>query len=109
MLGRKRKVWGIEREVLEMVNEAAKETYPNEFVATLRAEEGVVTELLLLPGTIQGTRSGVLLLHMLPIDFSIVGTAHSHPSGILRPSITDLNRFYGRIMVIVFYTPGMVG
>jgi proteasome lid subunit RPN8/RPN11 len=93
MLGRKRKVRGIEREVLEMVNEAAKDTYPNEFVATLRAEEGVITELLLLPGTIQGTRSGVLLLHMLPIDFSVVGTVHSHPSYSNRPSQADLAMF----------------
>ena len=76
-----------------MVNEAAKETYPNEFVATLRAEEGVITELLLLPGTIQGTRSGVLLLHMLPIDFSVVGTVHSHPSYSNRPSQADLAMF----------------
>ncbi|MEM2586833.1 MAG: hypothetical protein QXV23_00905, partial [Candidatus Bathyarchaeia archaeon] len=33
----------------------------------------------------------------------IVGTFHSHPSGILRPSITDLNNFYGRIMIIAAY------
>jgi len=76
-----------------MVNESAKETYPNEFVATLRAEEGVVTEVLLLPGTIQGTRSGVLLLHMLPIDFSVVGTVHSHPSYSNHPSEADLALF----------------
>jgi len=30
-----------------------------------------------------------------------VGTAHSHPSGDLTPSPTDLNRFLGRVMVIV--------
>ena len=40
---------------------------------------------------------------MLPIDFSVVGTAHSHPSGILRPSVEDLNNFYGRIMVIAAF------
>jgi proteasome lid subunit RPN8/RPN11 len=89
----KRRIWGIEREVLEMVNESAKETYPNEFVATLRAEEGVITEVLLLPGTIQGTHSGVLLLHMLPIDFSVVGTVHSHPSYSNHPSEADLALF----------------
>ena len=98
----RRKVWGIEREVLEMVNESAKDTFPNEFVATLRAEEGVVTEVLLLPGTIQGTRSGVLLLHMLPIDFSVVGTVHSHPSHSNHPSGADLALFgrFGNTHVI---------
>ena len=34
------------------------------------------------------------------IDFSVMGTAHSHPSGMLRPSVEDLNNFYGRIMVV---------
>lgn len=98
----KRRVWGIDRGVLEMVNESAKDTYPNEFVATMRAEEGVITELLLLPGTIQGTRSGVLLLHMLPIDFSVVGTIHSHPSYSNRPSEADLALFgrFGNTHVI---------
>jgi len=32
-----------------------------------------------------------------------VGVAHSHPSGALRPSLPDLNHFYGRIMVIAAY------
>jgi proteasome lid subunit RPN8/RPN11 len=38
---------------------------------------------------------------MLPIDFSIIGTAHSHPSGRVHPSIGDLHNFYGRVMVIM--------
>jgi len=42
-------------------------------------------------------------LHMLPIDFSIVGTVHSHPSGFPLPSHADLEFFdkYGRIHIIV--------
>ena len=62
-----RKVWGIDRQVLEMVNEVGQEqSLPNEFVAALRAEEGVITELLFLPGTMQGEDNATLLLHMLP-------------------------------------------
>jgi proteasome lid subunit RPN8/RPN11 len=91
--GKRRKVWGIEEEVLEMINESAKETYPNEFLATLRAEKGVVTEILLLPGTLSGGRSGTFQLHMLPIDFSVVGTVHSHPSFSNRPSEADISLF----------------
>ena len=49
MLGKKRKVWGIDRQVLEMINESAKQSLPNEFVAAMRAEEGVISELLFLP------------------------------------------------------------
>ena len=96
------KVNFIEREVLEMVNESAKATYPNEFVAILRAEKGVITELLLLPGTTSGRTSGILNLHMLPIDFSVVGTIHSHPSLSNRPSGADLDLFrrWGRVHII---------
>lgn len=83
----------MERDIIRMVNESAKDTLPNEFVATMRAEEGVITELLLLPGTIQSRRSGTLMLHMLPIDFSVVGTVHSHPGHSNHPSEADLALF----------------
>ncbi|TRO48676.1 hypothetical protein E2P47_02590 [Candidatus Bathyarchaeota archaeon] len=38
---------------------------------------------------------------MLPMDFSVVGTVHSHPSGNINPSNLDLNHFFGRILMIV--------
>lgn len=38
---------------------------------------------------------------MLPIDFSIVGTVHSHPPGSLTPSVGDLNHSFGRLILIV--------
>jgi proteasome lid subunit RPN8/RPN11 len=40
---------------------------------------------------------------MLPMDFSFMGTAHSHPSGVLKPSVPDMNNFYGRLMMITAY------
>ncbi|MGB9882284.1 MAG: Mov34/MPN/PAD-1 family protein [Methanomassiliicoccales archaeon] len=99
---RRKRVWGIEGAVIETINEAAKSSYPNEFVAALRAEKGVITEILLLPGTISGERSGLLQLHMLPIDFSVVGTVHSHPSFSNEPSDADLALFgrFGYIHII---------
>jgi len=97
-----KKVFGIRRKTLRMILEASKDTYPKEFAAILRAEEGVITELLLLPGTISGDVHAVFQLHMLPIDFSVVGTIHSHPSGNFRPSEADLQLFshFGRIHII---------
>jgi proteasome lid subunit RPN8/RPN11 len=83
----------IDGALLDAINEAAVQTYPNEFVAALRAEKGVINELLMLPGTISGERSGILQLHMLPIDFSVVGSVHSHPGHSARPSEADLNLF----------------
>jgi proteasome lid subunit RPN8/RPN11 len=39
---------------------------------------------------------------MLPIDFTIVGTVHSHPSPIAQPSKADLSLFnkFGKIHII---------
>jgi len=97
-----KKIRGIRADVLEMISEAAVETYPNEFIAVLRAEEGVITELLILPGTIQGDSFSQIQLHMLPIDFTVVGSVHSHPGHSNRPSEADLNFFsnFGGVHII---------
>ena len=102
--GPKRKgIWGIKTKTLRMILEASRETYPNEFSATLRAEGGVINEILMLPGTLQGETSAILRLHMLPIDYSVVGSVHSHPSGVIRPSEEDLRLFekFGKVHIIV--------
>jgi proteasome lid subunit RPN8/RPN11 len=85
-----------------MILEASRSSYPNEFAAILRAEDRVITELLLLPGTLSGESSALFRLHMLPIDFSVVGTAHSHPSGSFWPSGADLTLFqrFGFVHII---------
>lgn len=82
----------------------AASSFPNEFGGVLRAEPpGVISELLLLPGTTAGRRHANFQLYMLPADFSIVGTVHSHPSGVLLPSDADLRLFrnWGRRHIIV--------
>ena len=58
---------------------------------------------LIPPFAVSGSSFAEFPAHVLPIDFSIVGTAHSHPSGIPSPSLGDLNNFYGRIMIIFAY------
>ncbi len=98
----KRKVWGIEADVLDMVNESAKESFPNEFVAALRAERGVITEILLFPGSAANEHSAFMNLYHMPIDLSVVGTVHSHPGPSNRPSPEDLRLFgnYGNTHII---------
>lgn len=83
----------IRRATLRMILEASREAYPNEFGAVLRAEEGIITELLLVPGTIGGRRHAIFQMHHLPADFTVVGTVHSHPSGNFHPSNEDLRLF----------------
>jgi len=98
-------VYAIRRKVLRMILGASADMFPKEFGAILRAEDGVITEILLVPGTVSGNRHAIFQLHMLPTDFSVVGTVHSHPSGTYNPSEEDLALFwkFGGLHVIVGY------
>ncbi len=89
----KRKVYAINKKALNLILEVSKESYPKEFGGLLRAEKGIITEIILLPGTLSGNTSAIFQLHMLPVDFTIVGTVHSHPSGSFHPSNADLHLF----------------
>ncbi len=96
------KIHSIRKRTLKMILEASKSSYPDEFGAFLRAEKGVIRELILLPGTVSGHSHASFKLYMLPIDFTIVGTVHSHPSGACFPSEADLELFrkYGWVHII---------
>jgi proteasome lid subunit RPN8/RPN11 len=87
------KVTGIDRAVLDTINRSARASYPKEFIAALRAEDGIITEILLIPGSLQGDDNATILFHMIPVDLSVVGTVHSHPGGIPKPSDADLDLF----------------
>lgn len=97
----------IERELLRSLLSFAKAKHPNEIVLLLRGKakggEMIIEEFLLPPFGTGGRGFAEFRPHMLPIDFSIVGTTHSHPSGSARPSPTDLNHFYAKVMMIVAY------
>jgi proteasome lid subunit RPN8/RPN11 len=102
--------WMIERRCLDLILESSKSNFPNEFGALLRVDKiakTTITEVVLLPGTISGDSHAIFKLYMLPIDYSIVGTVHSHPSSISRPSSADLDLFnhFGRIHLIVGVSP----
>ena len=95
----------ISQELLQTVFEGAKSVYPRETILLLRGEKKkdliAVTELVVPPLANYGRGFANIRLHMLPMDFSIVGTAHSHPSGNITPSNTDLNHFFGPVLMIV--------
>jgi len=81
--------------------------HPKEGILLLKGkisrDKIVISEVVIPPLATHGKGFSAFPPHMLPIDFSIVGVAHSHPSGVLTPSVNDLNRFYGRIMVIAAF------
>ena len=94
----------ITRRALSSALASARSAYPNEFGGVLRADPpGVISELLMLPGTTAGRRHANFRLYMLPADLTVVGTVHSHPSGALHPSDADLQLFrnWGRRHIIL--------
>lgn len=102
----KTRQWKITRKCLDLIFESSKSNYPQEFGALLRVdrvEKNTIIEVILLPGTISGNSHAIFHLHMLPVDYSIVGTVHSHPSSITRPSNADLDLFnhFGKIHIVV--------
>ena len=97
--------WMIKRECLTLIFECAKSSFPNEFGGLLRVDtesKDTIIEVVILPGTVSGDSHAIFQMHMRPIDFSIVGTVHSHPSPSARPSDADLHLFskYGKIHII---------
>lgn len=96
-------VKSVKRDVLRMAAEAAKASYPQEFGCFLRMEKGVLTELVLIPGTIQGDRHAIFQFSMLPVDRTINGTVHSHPSPHPYPSDADFALFEHHGMVHIIY------
>jgi proteasome lid subunit RPN8/RPN11 len=86
---KKGSIRGIARDTLHFILEVSRDSMPVEFASLLRAEDGVITEVLLLPGTESSSRSALVRLYMLP-SMQIVGSVHSHPSGYIRPSEDDI-------------------
>jgi proteasome lid subunit RPN8/RPN11 len=84
-----RKVSGIARDTLDFILEASRSSMPHEFAGLLQASKGIITEVLILPGTESSRMSALVRLYMLP-NVHMVGSIHSHPSSHLRPSKEDL-------------------
>lgn len=93
--------------MLEAILEGARRLYPRETVLLLRGRRSKgrveITDLIVPPLARYGRGFADIPLQMVPIDFSIVGTVHSHPSGNLTPSHTDLNHFLGVVLMIAAF------
>jgi proteasome lid subunit RPN8/RPN11 len=111
-LFRSSELLGIARETMEFVLEACEETHPNEYMGFLRAEDAgklgldrsgqVITDVLVVPGTQSSPVSATVKTSMKPNDVKSVGSIHSHPNGVLRPSSEDLATFgQGEVHIIV--------
>ena len=95
------------QELLDSIFEGAKRLYPRETILLLRGKKVKdalrIVDLVVPPLATYGHGFANYPLHLLPMDFSLVGTVHSHPSGNETPSDVDFNHFFGRILMIVGY------
>jgi proteasome lid subunit RPN8/RPN11 len=96
-----------ERRVLDGLLDYSKSAHPNEGILLLRGkiskDEIHIKDLIMPPLAVHGEDFSTFSPYMLPLDTSILGVAHSHPNGVLEPSLQDLNHYYGKLMVIVAY------
>jgi proteasome lid subunit RPN8/RPN11 len=97
----------VRREVLEQFLELCREIYPNENIMLIRGKvkhgAAEIEEFLIPPFSTYGGGFSGFSPFMIPFDLSIIGVAHSHPSGNVTPSNDDVNHFFGRIMIIAGY------
>ncbi len=100
----KRNIRGIAREALEFMLEVSASSYPKEFAGMLYETNNVITHVD-VPITKSSNVSAVMDLFMLPVNPHLVGSVHSHPSGVLTPSDADLKMFMqsGSHHIIVGY------
>ncbi|GAB7020423.1 Mov34/MPN/PAD-1 family protein [Halostagnicola bangensis] len=111
-LFRSSEILGIAEETLEFVLESSEETHPNEYMGFLRGTEAnalglerdglVITDILVVPGTESNSVSATVRTSMIPNDVKALGSIHSHPNGVVRPSSADLETFgRGSVHVII--------
>jgi len=94
----------IKRGTLEAVVLAARNTFPDEFLALLssKKDNGIIDEFVLLP-SIYGKTFSSIRLDLLPYTAGTLGSVHSHPSHYASPSGADLRTFkkMGKIHLII--------
>jgi proteasome lid subunit RPN8/RPN11 len=79
--------------------------HPNESILILRGKSkqgNVIIDALVVPPFSETGPTFAGFPHsFLPFDLSYVGIVHSHPNDSARPSVTDLNNFFGLVSLIV--------
>jgi len=87
-------MWKIKKGLLETLLESSQRYYPDEFMCFLggKRKEKLLDEIVMLP-TINGKNFASFQQNLVPIDDSIIGTFHSHPTGPANPSSADKKLF----------------
>jgi proteasome lid subunit RPN8/RPN11 len=105
-------VVGIHERVLLDVLNLAQKSHPYEIVVILKSQssldssEGkIVDGFYLPPDSSESNNQASFSVSSLPVSMDAVGVAHSHPNGVLEPSLTDVNSgfSFGSTHLIVGY------
>lgn len=95
------------RRVADGIITYAKSWHPQEGILILQGKitkgEIVAEGLIIPPFSLHGPYYSGFSGYELPFDLSYIGTAHSHPSGSNKPSLEDLNNYYGLVSIIISY------
>jgi proteasome lid subunit RPN8/RPN11 len=95
----------ITRQAADGIITYSKTRHPNEAILVLQGkkdkDEIVINGLIIPPFSMSGPYYSGFPVYDLPFDLSYIGTAHSHPGGSNRPSLDDLNHFYGMVSIII--------
>lgn len=86
------KIIGIARETLEFILHVSESSAPNEFAGLMQQTDGIITDVMILPGTESSDQNAVIKLFMMP-NVKSVGSVHSHPTSNVTPSKADLRLF----------------
>jgi len=92
-------------EVRDEILSYCKMNHPNEGILVLRGKAKkdhiLIDGLVIPPFSHSGPTFAGFPHSFLPFDPSYVGTVHSHPNGVAKPSVTDLHNFFGFVSIIV--------
>ena len=93
------------KDARDVILSFCKMNHPNEGILILRGKskrgDVYIDELVVPPFSETGADFAGFPHNPLPLDLSYVGIVHSHPSGTAKPSLTDLDNFFGLVSIIV--------
>jgi len=93
------------KQIMDSIITYAKSWHPNEGILILQGKKDKnlikVTGLVIPPFSTHGPYYSGFPMYELPFDLSYIGTIHSHPGGSNKPSLEDLNHFFGLVSLII--------
>ncbi len=100
--GLKLLMYNIRRPTLDSIIIAARNVHPLEFFSMLGGKNKTIEELVIVPAVFGENYASYSMEHV-PIDRTIIGTVHSHPTEHNYPSDADLESFekFGEVHLII--------